>query len=435
LCRNPCYSDDNPVSRDGTGYWDYDSAEKSMFTAAASNVCGAVALCTLTNHSTGLQQTQSMYTVNFPIGDNVINTSSPKFLYIYFVVDVSENTPGTQQTHQVLSIVSVQLPVSTATILNVCPQTIVSRSVDTDYVSVNLAIGTQTAEAAISSRGAIIFSDIAHTVGEHNTATITETSQLYTASTTMDALLTFVLSGDPVFFSSHSAYEVNIDHMILVHVRNEEKYTNLLNELTYGQAYIVSTNNNGVSSISLDANFVYICQNDITPTNIDCVIQHAVHNRIANDAIARELHSAMLADILWMLDEFGDTSYMRRVATEFLMLTKSRFTLDYQTKKAYIVVPTYNWPVSQIALKDHTITILSFSVDRHVASGTRRLLSLLKKPMFREDTVQQPFLKVQVVPSIDIQRSRKWTMPMKNASSVGKSYAPKTLRDKMKHLA
>ena len=387
---NPCYSADLEEDRVGSGLWDFTNGTKEQFLLANDAMCtlNSVNLCQAQNETTLDPQDSTLYTIDIPIGDTVITRQqldeaqlegSRYYVKLKMMITALKDITNTSDTSNETNIIMVESQVSTKMeitddiLLQLCVQPINSYLKDTDFVSVSIAIGNELKANTYNPRQEIVVEDITNAPNYRN-ANILDLGDMYKAVSIIDSLLTIVLTGSDTFFTihEHSTYSVELDSLIVVHIRNDEKHAALTNLVNNRTAYEEIIDEEGFHQIHIKDEFLNICYDgyltqQLTESNmVDCVIETAIHNRQTQSNKVHTFSEDMDTNIEWLLWSFGDTPYMRNVAHEFAFRTKERFNINYRYKNARWLIPTYSWPyASTVGLNDKTILFNTFSVNRN----------------------------------------------------------------------
>lgn len=356
---NPCFSGIN----DGSGPWDpaADSTVRDLHEAAAAQQCAMRDIGWCTTQTASFAGGDTILTFDIPLGGEALTEATliaGNSLFIRMLVQ------GMQDGSKVLTQASNQITVSPSTVMRLCEPPLSSVLKDTDYVSVSLSVGTSLEPIDTDEREAVVFNDITNSQ-DYNTLKALDVSDTYTAVSVLDSILTVALLGAYNFFNSpgNTAYSVEIDHILLVHIRNDAKYETIRSLVTNGTAVTVSRDAYGYGIISTLPELDSACN---TEADDDCAVTHPIYQRNATNGLAQPVKSTPEDELVWILKTFGDTHPMRQVATEFVTDSRTQFGFNYRYRRGWYVIPTYPWPVSKIGLVDRTIMFVSFSVDRHL---------------------------------------------------------------------
>lgn len=366
---NPCFSDDDPAKRSGARPWDFaNSTTRVLYEIAAFQPCSmrGISFCTASATSIDQGASGTLLTVDVPLLGELIadDQAAPVSMFVRFLVSATNTQSGAAQ----LSQVSTQLVVDADSgILRLCQEGISSVLKDTDFVSVSLGVGgsLQPVDAAPGS-GPVVFRDFLAS-GAYEATQAIDAGSVYTAVSTVDSLITVVLDGSPAFFTApgNDAFTVEIDDVLVVHVRNEEKYAALMNLTRRSDAFEVHPGTGGNSAfmeISLTSAAAGVCN---AAMSSDCAVSHPVHARTASGA-AWVLQADVNADIAWLLSRFGDTPAMRDVAAQFALGSRNTFGFNWRYRRGWWIQPVFAWPGAAMAgLQDRAILFVAFGVDRH----------------------------------------------------------------------
>lgn len=368
---NPCYSNSNESLRDNSGLWDDDDGIKATYADADAQDCARrdSSYCNTTMLTAGA------YTIDVPLGDktltNAILTSTTQhYVFLRMLVLGTQNNSG--DVVQVMTQVNAQLLVDEASVLKVCNDAISSLLSETEYTSVSVAIGVRLDPIDNDVRDAIVFTDVMNSI-DYTTLKALDTSEAYQAVSVIDSIMTLIIQGEFNYFEQyeHLSYTVFYDHVMTIHLRNDEKYLQIKELIANGTAFTTIKNNQNKYEIVLSQATSQSCYGasllpDPNPdSNIDCVVQHPVHNRIVYAPQAHIVGNSVETNIVWFLQQFGDTTFMRSTAQRFSTQTMNRFGLNYRYKKALWLTPGYQWPTkTAIGVIDRTIVLMAYAVDK-----------------------------------------------------------------------
>jgi hypothetical protein len=377
---NPCFSSMNVSARDNSGLWDNDDGVKSLYTAAMDQECALRDM----NLCESSMLASHVYAIDIPISDNedpslldalqtsqsnAVQTNSDTYLFLRMVLTGTQNNTG--DITQALTQVNAQLLVHDSTTMTLCIDAISSLLSETEFTSITVAIGVRLQSIYNDVRDAIVFTDVKNSI-QYEQLKALDTSAAFKAVSVIDSIMTLVIQGQASYFeqSEHLTYRVTYDHVLTMHIRNDEKYYAMRSLLGNSSAYSVSRNQQGVYAITLSDESLRTCYGTaMTPNtqpdkNLDCVVQHPVANRIVYATQARLMTGNLESDIAWFLAQFGDTSFMRTTASRFAVSTKARFGLNFRYKQALWLTPTYAWPaLTTIDTEDRTIVLLAYTVQ------------------------------------------------------------------------
>ena len=372
---NPCFSSMNVSARDNSGLWDSEEGVKLLYTAAMAQECALRDM----NLCESNMLAPNVYAIDIPISNNEVpsvldalqtsQSSADTYLFLRMVLTGTQNNTG--ELTQALTQVNAQLLVHASTTMKLCADVISSLLSETEFTSITVAIGVRQQAIYNDVRDAIVFTDVKNSI-QYEKLKALDTSAAFKAVSVIDSIMTLVIQGQEAYFeqSEHLAYLVTYDHVITMHIRNDEKYYAMRNLLGNGSAYSVNRNQQGVYSITLSDESLRTCYgeamipNTKPDKNLDCVVQHPVANRIVYSEQARLVTSHIEADIAWFLAQFGDTPFMHTTASRFALSTKTRFGLNFRYKQALWLTPTYEWPsLTTIDTEDRTIVMLAYTVQ------------------------------------------------------------------------
>eukprot|EP00961_Rhodomonas_salina_P016196 217967-Rhodomonas_salina.1 len=198
-------------------------------------------------------------------------------------------------------------------------------------------------------------------------------SLAYSAASVVDGTLTVALEGRAAFFeqAGHGAYAVAFDHVVTVHLRSEEKYAAMRALVQQHAAYAVTRREDGLFHVRLSEALRALCYGaggvpDPAPDEtLDCAVQYPVVGRAVDPARARLVSADDAANAAWFTRTYGDTAFMRDLATAFSAQTRAHFALDGRFRRALWVDPTYPWPGRPaIGTADRTLLFAAFAVVR-----------------------------------------------------------------------
>ena len=371
-----CLSAENASRRDGSGLWDAegDGTTRDLYGGALAQDCALrdASFCASVLVASG--EDAYMHSIDIPLGDARLDlaTEAPSYLFLRFVVEAEQRDPdpAVDASYAAISQVNAQLLVDESTVISLCEDTLSSSMRDTDFVRVSLAIGVQLEQTNGDTRDDVLFTDIVHTEG-YETLKALDTSAQYTAVSVLDSLLTVALLGEAPFFlqEAHLGYRVAFDHVITVHLRSDEIYAQM-NELVAAEtAYTVHRAVEGAYEVRLSAAFTELCYGpggipDPTPDeNLACAIQHPVVGRVFDTALAHPLDSDIDEDVAWLMGLLGNSEFGLETASALAVKARELYALDFRSRQAAWVVPTYRWPgQGTIGTVDRTLTFTAFSV-------------------------------------------------------------------------
>lgn len=356
---NPCWSAMGEGQRDGSGLWDFANGTRALYETASGQSCAMRDLhfCSSRNQTSA---GDTLLTIDVPLGGELMTGAAleaGESLFLRLLVE------GMRDGDEIMTQVATQLRAEPQTLLRMCEPALSSLLKDTDFVSVSLSVGLSLEPIGADQRDAVVFNDItrAPRYGEIGALDISET---YQAVSQLDSVLTLSLEGTFNFFNAdrHDAFSVEIDHALMVHVRNDAKHAVLSGMIANATAF-TQRMVGGYSEIELSGGFASVCAE---ATSDDCVVTHPIYRRNATTS-AHVLTSDIDGDVVWLLDTFGDTPSMRELAAEFAADARVQFGFNWRYRRGWWVVPTYPWPVSTVGLVDRSLLLVTFAVDRNLA--------------------------------------------------------------------
>jgi hypothetical protein len=360
---NPCFSGTD----DGSGPWDPSAPPelRNLYNAAAAQQCAMRDIAWCTSQASALPNGDSIITFDIPLGGELLTPEALDAGQSLFVRMLIE---GSKDGSSVLTQISNQVQASAGAVLRLCEPPLSSLLKDTDFVSVSLAVGVTLQPVDAGERDAIVFHDVVN-AQDYQALKALDIADSYTAVSALDSVLTIALLGTYNFFNApgHTQYTVEVDHVLMVHIRGEDKYNATRTLVQSGRAVTVSRDSQGFGTIEALPALVQTC-NEAVET--DCAITHPIFKRETTAGInefprAHALQQAPEAEIAWLLQVFGDTQPMREVATKFATDTRTQFGYNWRYRRGWWVLPTYPWPAPSIGLLDRTLSFVAFSVDRN----------------------------------------------------------------------
>lgn len=356
---NPCYSDIEATKRNGDGVWDFANGTRALYETAMVQSCSMRGIGFCSPHNTTIPGGQTMIEIDIPLGGELLPPSAleaAESVFMRFVVY------GSKDNKEITTQVSSQVRAGTETMLRMCEPAMSSVLKDTDFVSVALSVGASLEPIEGGERGVVVFNDIIR-APDYASLGVLDVSNVYTAVSSLDSILTVSLEGTYNFFNypEHDLFTVEIDHALMVHVRNDVKAATLQSFISNSTAFTVESSS-GFPQIVLTPEFLNHCDES---NSQDCAITHPIYQRNCTDA-AHPLVQNINIDIAWILSQFGDTPAMRTFATEFAQDARSQFGFNWRYRRGWWISPTYPWPVSTIGLVDRSLLFIAFSVDRQL---------------------------------------------------------------------
>jgi cysteine-rich repeat protein len=378
---NPCLSADNVTKRDGSGLWDFNNGTRAVFQLASEAACAAhtASFCEARNDTVEQTGDATLFSIDVPLGEDALSPElmsidgPPYYVFLRMIVRGLKETPNSGVI-EALSQVSTQLLVNRDRFMRLCANPVLSVLKDTDFVALSVSVGKELAPTTGSNRDEVVFDDITRSVAYAET-NVLDTGDAYKAVSIIDSMLTVVLQGSDNFFTlgENWAYSVELDSVVVVHVRDTAKHAELLTHVNSGNAFTEEVSSDGFNRIVITDDFLRVCYDGLLApdpfpdSSLDCVIEYAIVDRTVTGDLAHGVSSDVDSDLTWLLILFGNSPYMREVALAFALRTRERFSVNYRYRKAWWVVPTYSWPASpSIGLTDQTILFTSFAVDRGV---------------------------------------------------------------------
>lgn len=381
LWTDACFSALDPISRTGAGLWDFNNGTRVDLTLAAERACAnqgvTASFCALTNETVISPDVASVYHIDVPIGESVVPAYHPtNTSYLFLRMAVQASRPAAPalvlsgiQESTAMSLLSMQVVLDQSRLIGMCEDPVTSVVKDTDFVRTSLTIGVEfsTVDPQVQ------FDDVTG-VPTYDSVSVLDTSQVYQAVSVVDSLLTLSLGGSHAFFSvyEHLSYLVRLDTVVLIHIRNDDKYAAMQTMIQNGTAFQESVNARGFKQVDLAFEFAEVCVGttlaqataETSKAASDCVIATAMSDaEILHESAIHEVSENTNNDLFWLLFVFGDTPYMRNMALEFASRTRERFSLQYRYRRAWWISPAYAWPGSQISeVSDRTLVLTSYTV-------------------------------------------------------------------------
>ena len=384
---NPCYSADNEEERDGSGLWDFDNGTKTRFLIASEAMCAinSVTFCLSQNETQPTPEENTLYKIDIPLGDTVIttqaiqnseNTGRQYQIQLRMMVTALKQTTTLNESNTVMveSQISTRIRVTDDRITKLCTKPINSVLKDSDFVSVSLSIGNELKVTESGPKQEIVFNDITKSPN-YQATNVLDTGEFYRALSTVDSILTLVPTGKHTFFTTpeHSNYSVQLDSLVVVHLRNDNKHTTMKQHITNGTAWHEHIDDEGFHHVQITNELKRLCYNGyLTPqltnsNSMDCVIETLIHKRKQQNNKIYQYSQDTDSNLVWLLDTFGDTPYQRQMSYDFSLRTQERFNLNSRFSKAWWILPTFAWPyVSTVRLNDKTLLFTAFAVDRNL---------------------------------------------------------------------
>lgn len=364
---NPCFSSSNVTARDGSGAWDDGAVNSSaaLFNATAVLDCvpSDLSFCA----STAFEPETGLMILDVPLGDTVLREE--EYVFLRFVVRGESNTTD-EGLFEVLTQVNTQIYTDPSTIMPLCPTALTSEVLDTDYTEVSIGVGLQMTPVEGDERDAVILSDVMNSVGYADAGAL-DVGEAYRAVSVLDSLLTVAVLGLPSFFEqpAQAAHAVVYDHVITIHLRDDDKYASVAAMLASDTAYTRTRKQNGYHEITLAPALLEVCHGpggvpDPTPDeNLDCAVRTPVYDGVVAPGLAHLVAPQSEEDVVWFIDLFGDSEFLRETGQVFSEGTRELFGLNERYRRALWVLPTYPWP-GRTALQtaDRTVVLTAFSV-------------------------------------------------------------------------
>lgn len=224
---NPCFSKTGT-----TGMWDPSQPWRALYSAAAAQTCASQhKLCT--NPATALLSS-NLVEFYFPIGDDTVSDAllqGPQRYYIFVYFDLSVTDAYGKTT---VARLFVQGSLHELSVSRACESISAATSL-LDATIINLAVGlvgTQRDwETSVTE-----FSDITQA---SDAGVFKDTTQDLHSLTLQSALITLVVEGDPVIFSSPltSQYYLEVEHLVTIHFMDPAKFETVRGLMTQGVGY------------------------------------------------------------------------------------------------------------------------------------------------------------------------------------------------------
>lgn len=336
---NPCYSSLNQSLVDNSGYFD-SIVSRTLY----SNKClqGLVSVCKVESMASGI------HWIDIPIQMLAVQR---KQIYVRMIVH-AQNTNTSFSNRLVATQINAQLDTRYA--IRTCALPVSSAFDVNDFISVSIVIGLQMEPVVGDMRLQVVVTDIANDA--NYISNVLETNSLYKAVSLLDSILTVAILGDPDYFSNNPSQSVMFDHVFMLHIQSDDKYSEIMELFAQNNAYMQATNQYGIHSIILTQALLSVC----IPTSV-CFMSQPVFNRVVQTESAH-ITKNDATDISWLVRRFGESTFLREKGLIFTRELYQSMRLDGRSRKGLWLLPSNTWP-SNVA-SDHTIVMVAYSATR-----------------------------------------------------------------------
>lgn len=376
---NPCFSKTGT-----TGMWDPSQPWRDLYSAAAAQTCASQhKLCT--NPATALLSS-NLVEFYFPIGDDTISDALLQgtqryYIFVYFDVSVTDAYSKTT-----VARLFVQGSLSELSVSRACESISAAASL-LDTTIIDLAVGLVGNEQDWAT-SVTEFQDITQS---SDSGVLKDTTQTLRSLTLQSALVTLVVKGDPVIFSSPltSRYYLEVEHLVTMHFMDPAKFEAVRSMMTQGVAYqLFKDPVTAKVGIEMSQAVTDLCS--ASSATYSCVVRHdivqgAIRNQYGVHSFATGLGTTDTVSTRdWIAQNLlGTTDFGRELAANMTGLVRSRYAIDDRIKKAYYINPGHKWVAPQgstyqslLKLSDKMIALAAVVLmDGQGNQVRRRLLS------------------------------------------------------------